>query len=111
MDCIFCKIAEKKIPAGIVDETERLIIVKDINPQAPTHLLIMPKAHYATLLDCKDRDLLGEMLETAANVAEKLGVGKSGFRTIINTNRAGGQTVFHLHMHLLAGRALTGAMG
>lgn len=110
-ECIFCRIAEKKVHAAIVRETERVVAIKDINPQAPTHLLILPKAHYSTLLDCDDRDLLGEMLDVAKDIARELGVDKRGFRTIINTNEEGGQTVFHLHMHFMAGRPLTGRMG
>lgn len=111
MDCVFCRIASKHMKAAVVGETERLIAVKDINPQAPTHLLIMPKKHYSTLLECEDRDLLGEMLEFACLTARAAGVDDSGFRTVINTNEEGGQTVFHLHMHLMAGRPLTGRMG
>ncbi|MDO8426162.1 MAG: histidine triad nucleotide-binding protein [Deltaproteobacteria bacterium] len=110
-DCVFCRIASKKTPAKLVKETDRLIVIKDIHPQAPTHLLILPKKHYSTVLDCKDRDLLGEMLEAASEVAKELGVDKSGFRTVINTNEEGGQTVFHLHMHFIAGRPLMGRMG
>lgn len=111
MDCIFCKIAKKDIPSAVVLESDSLIAVKDINPQSPTHILIMPKKHYATLLECKDKALLGDMLPMANQVAEKLGVDKKGFRIVINTNSEGGQTVFHLHMHLLAGRPLSGMMG
>lgn len=111
MDCVFCKIASKKIPAAVVHETDRVIVVKDINPQSPTHLLVMPKDHYSTILECKDRDLLGEMLEVARTVAKEIGVDKKGFRMVINTNEEGGQTVFHLHMHLMAGRPLMGRMG
>lgn len=111
MDCIFCKIAKKDIPSAIVMENDGLVAIKDINPQAPVHILIMPKKHCATLLECKDKNLLGDMLSMANQVAEKLGVGKKGFRVVINTNSEGGQTVFHLHMHLLAGRHLSGAMG
>lgn len=111
MDCIFCKIASKKMKATVVHETERLLAIKDISPQAPTHILIIPKTHYSTLLDCDDRDLLGEMLEVAAKVAKEAGVDQKGFRVSVNTNPEGGQTVFHLHMHLLAGRPLTGRLG
>lgn len=111
MDCIFCKIAKKDIPSAVVLESDSLIAVKDINPQSPMHILIMPKKHYATLLECKDKALLGDMLPMANQVAEKLGVDKKGFRIVINTNSEGGQTVFHLHMHLLAGRPLSGMMG
>lgn len=110
-DCIFCKIAGKKIKAEIMAETEKVMVIKDINPQAPTHLLIIPKTHYPTLMDCEDRELLGELLQTAQDMARKLGLGDRGFRTVINTNEEGGQTVFHLHMHFMAGRPLLGRMG
>lgn len=110
-ECIFCKIAQKKIPANVVRESEKVMVIKDINPQAPTHLLIIPKTHYSTLMDCTDRELLGELLATAQEVARELGLDNRGFRTVINTNEEGGQTVFHLHMHFIAGRALVGRMG
>ncbi|HBG47227.1 MAG TPA: histidine triad nucleotide-binding protein [Deltaproteobacteria bacterium] len=110
-DCIFCRIAKKEIKSTIVLESEDLIVIKDVNPQSPTHLLIMPKAHYPTLLDCDDRELLGKMIETAKKAARELGVDKRGFRIVINTNEEGGQTVFHLHMHLMAGKPLAGRMG
>lgn len=110
-DCIFCKIAEKKINAAIVRESAKVMVIKDINPQAPMHLLIIPKAHYPTLMDCADKDLLGELLKTAQDMARELGFEKRGFRTVINTNEEGGQTVFHLHMHFMAGRPLLGRMG
>lgn len=111
MDCVFCKIVTKKMPSTVINETERTIVVKDINPQAPTHLLVIPKPHYSTLMDCDDGALLTEMLEAAKDTAKKLGIDKNGFRIVINTNEGGGQTVFHLHMHLLGGRALAGRMG
>lgn len=110
-DCVFCKIAERKVPATVVRESGKVMVIKDISPQAPTHLLVIPKAHYPSLMDCTDRDLLAELLETAQGLAKELGVDERGFRCVINTNEEGGQTVFHLHMHLLAGRALTGRMG
>ena len=111
MDCVFCKIAGKKIPAEFIHETERFIAVKDKFPQSPTHLLIIPKAHYSSLMECVDRNLLGEMMLTVRDVAKKIGVGERGFRLIINTNKEGGQTVFHLHMHFMAGRTLSEDMG
>lgn len=110
-DCIFCKIAEKKIPAAIVRESGSVMVIKDISPQSPTHLLIIPKKHYATIMDCEDKELLGELLQTAREIAKELGLSERGFRTVINTNAEGGQTVFHLHMHFMAGRALAGRMG
>lgn len=111
MECVFCKIASGEMDSTVVHETERLIVIEDINPQAPTHLLIIPKTHYSTILECGDMDLLGEMVKTASDVSRRLGIDKSGFRTVINTNEEGGQTVYHLHMHLLAGRPLSGRMG
>jgi histidine triad (HIT) family protein len=110
-ECVFCKIAEKKINASILRESAKVMVIKDINPQSPTHLLIIPKAHYPTLMDCADKELLGELLQTAQEMARELGLDGRGFRTVINTNEEGGQTVFHLHMHFMAGRALSGRMG
>ncbi|MEE8185816.1 MAG: histidine triad nucleotide-binding protein [Thermodesulfobacteriota bacterium] len=110
-DCIFCKIASREMPSTIVDESEKLITIKDINPQAPTHLLIIPKEHFPTILECTDKTLLGDMLTTANRLAEEQGFAQKGFRTVINTNEEGGQIVRHLHMHLLAGRPLSGKMG
>lgn len=111
MDCIFCKMAKGEVPVEKVLETDRLFVIKDINPQAPTHLLVIPKEHLATLLDCNDESLLGEMLAAAKEAAAKAGVDEKGFRTVINTGAEGGQVVFHLHMHLLGGRQMEGRMG
>ncbi|MEK6791227.1 MAG: HIT domain-containing protein [Deltaproteobacteria bacterium] len=111
MDCIFCKIAAKKMHVATVHETGRTIVIKDINPQAPVHLLVLSKEHHANILDCKDTGLLGEMLESAVEAAKKAGVAEKGFRTVINTNDEGGQTVYHLHIHVLAGRPLDGRLG
>ncbi|MFQ5586395.1 MAG: HIT domain-containing protein, partial [Thermodesulfobacteriota bacterium] len=91
--------------------SESLITIEDINPQAPTHLLVIPKEHYTTLLDCTDENILGEMLGTANRLATVHGFGERGFRTVVNTNKEGGQVVRHLHMHILAGRPLSGGMG
>jgi histidine triad (HIT) family protein len=110
-DCLFCKIVAGEIPSTIVDESERLITIEDINPQAPTHLLVIPRKHFTTLLDCKDEVILGDMLGTANRLAGEKGFGERGFRTVINTNEEGGQVVRHLHMHILAGRPLLGKMG
>lgn len=97
--------------AAVVHETEDLVVVKDINPQAPVHFLVLPKKHYTTLLDCEDKSLLGSMLEAAVQAAKKSGIDKTGFRAAINTNDEGGQTVMHLHMHVLGGRPLSGRLG
>lgn len=111
MECIFCRIASKALKSAIVHETGELVIIKDINPQAPVHLLVIPKKHYSTLTECADKDLLGEMLLAGVKAATEAGVAESGFRSVINTNDEGGQTVFHLHMHILGGRPLTGRLG
>lgn len=111
MDCLFCKIVVKEIPSKIVYETENILVIKDINPQSSTHLLLIPKTHYPTLLDCNDKALLAELLDTAKTVSKQAGVAAGGFRLVINTNEEGGQTVFHMHVHLLGGKPLSGKMG
>jgi histidine triad (HIT) family protein len=107
-DCLFCKIVARQIPATIVYEDDRAIAIEDINPQAPLHLLLIPKTHIATLSDLSpDHDaLVGEMTRRAAALAKERGFAERGFRTVFNTNREAGQTVFHIHLHLLAGRSL-----
>ena len=112
MDCIFCKIASKLITAELVDETSDLVVINDASPQAPVHILVIPKKHYTSILDCAtDTRLLGEMAAAAVRAATRAGVDASGFRIAVNTNDEGGQTVFHLHMHVLGGRQLTGRLG
>ncbi len=111
MDCIFCKIVEGTVPSTKVYEDDNFIVIKDINPQAPVHLLVIPKRHYPTLMDCDERDILGGLIDVAKRVSTEKRFHERGFRLVINTNEEGGQTVFHLHMHILAGRALSGKMG
>lgn len=111
MDCIFCKIASKEAKSSVALENDRFIVIKDINPQAPKHMLVITKEHFTTFLDCADKGLLGDMLLMAKEAAKKAGIDESGFRCVINTNEEGGQTVLHLHMHILGGRPLTGRMG
>jgi histidine triad (HIT) family protein len=108
MPCLFCKIVSREIPASIVYEDDRLIAFNDINPQAPTHVLIVPKRHIDTLSDLQPSDdgLVGEMVRRAAAIAKERGVEAAGFRTVFNTNKDAGQTVFHIHLHLLGGRSL-----
>ena len=108
-DCLFCRIAAHQIPARVVYEDGTFIAIEDINPQAPLHLLVIPKAHIATLNDLTPESdaLVGEMIRRAAALARDRGYHERGFRTIFNTNREAGQTVFHIHLHLLAGRSLT----
>ncbi|MBN2689562.1 MAG: histidine triad nucleotide-binding protein [Gammaproteobacteria bacterium] len=106
MDCLFCKIINREIPASIIHETDNILVFDDINPQAPIHKLIIPKEHISTLNDINEghKILLGEMLLTASELAKKLGVSEPGYRTIFNCNKDAGQIVFHVHMHFLAGR-------
>jgi histidine triad (HIT) family protein len=107
-DCLFCRIISREIPATLVYEDDRMIVIDDINPQAPMHVLVIPKAHIATLndLSAKDDSLVGEMTRRAAAIARDRGYAERGFRTVFNTNREAGQTVFHIHLHALAGRSL-----
>lgn len=108
-DCIFCKIAAGEIPSAKVFEDERCLAFNDLSPQAPTHILIIPRKHVDSLDKAKESqdELLGHLLLTAADIARSKGFADDGYRVVINTNRDGGQTVFHLHVHLLAGRPFT----
>jgi len=108
-DCIFCKIVAGGIPAAKVFEDDRAVAFRDINPQAPTHALIIPRRHVASLGEAgeDDESLLGHLLLVAARVAREEGLAESGYRTVINTGAGAGQSVFHIHVHLLGGRALT----
>ena len=108
-DCLFCRIVRKEIPAAIVYEDERLVVFNDINPQAPLHALVIPKQHVSSLNALSDEHdaLVGEMVRRAAMVARDKGYSERGFRTVFNTNADAGQTVFHIHLHVLAGRGLT----
>lgn len=105
-ECLFCKIVAGDIPAEKLHEDEHTIAFRDINPQAPTHFLVIPKKHIETLMDVTDEDheLMGRLIATANNVAKGQGVDETGFRTIVNCREQGGQTVYHLHLHVLGGR-------
>ena len=107
-DCLFCRIINREIPASIVYEDERVLAFNDINPQAPTHVLVVPKRHIATLNDVSGDDdaLVGEVVRRAAAIAKARGISDGGFRTVFNTNREAGQTVFHVHLHLIGGRPM-----
>ena len=105
-DCLFCRIARREIPANIVAENDSLIALRDVNPQAPTHILVIPREHVADVTAVRDPMLLGQMAMFASELAAREGIDKSGFRTVINTNADAGQTVFHLHLHLLGGRPM-----
>jgi histidine triad (HIT) family protein len=106
--CVFCKIGSHEIPAKVVLESERLIAFHDLNPAAPTHVLVIPKKHIAALsaASADDAALLGELMLAASEVAEKTGLVASGYRTVVNTGAHAGQSVFHLHVHVLGGRAM-----
>jgi histidine triad (HIT) family protein len=106
--CLFCKIITREIPGAIVYEDERILAFNDINPQAPTHVLLVPKRHIASLNDLQpgDDQVLGELVRRAAAIAKERGISAGGFRTVFNTNSDAGQTVFHVHLHLLGGRSL-----
>ena len=108
MDCIFCKIVERSIPSKIVYESENILAFEDLNPQAPTHILVIPKTHIATLNDAnpEDRELIGEVILSASAIAKDRHISSSGYRLVCNTNRGAGQSVFHIHFHLLGGRTL-----
>ena len=108
-DCLFCKIVEKKIPADIVYESEDIIAFKDIEPKAPIHCLIIPKKHISTIndIDGSNSNIIGLMYEAAAQLARTLNVDKDGYRVVMNCNSNGGQTVYHIHLHFLAGRQLS----
>lgn len=109
MDCLFCKIAQGEIPAKILYQDEKVVVFEDINPQAPHHKIIIPRKHIATLndLEASDAALVGEMVQSAAELAKELGMAEKGYRLVMNCNDAGGQTVFHIHLHLLGGRSMT----
>lgn len=109
-DCIFCKIVSGEIPSAKLHETDNFIVIKDVAPQAPLHLLVFPKKHYDNILEAQD-NITGEMIRAAREVTKTLGVQSNGFRLVINTNKDGGQTVSHLHMHIMGGKSLSGQMG
>ena len=108
MDCLFCAISQRTIAADIVYQDDQVVAFRDINPQAPTHLLIIPHKHIATLNDLADDDgdVLTHMVFTAKRLAAEHGLAEDGYRLNMNCNRNGGQTVFHIHLHLLGGRAM-----
>jgi histidine triad (HIT) family protein len=105
-NCLFCRIARREIPAQVVLEDEYCVAFRDIHPQAPVHVLVVPRAHIASLDDAKDPELVGRLLLMAAEVARREGIVERGYRTVINTNAGAGQSVFHLHVHVLGGRPL-----
>jgi histidine triad (HIT) family protein len=109
-DCLFCKIIAREIPGDIVYEDDEVLAFNDISPQAPTHVLIIPKQHVATVNDVTEAgaDVFGTLVTRARALAAERGIAESGYRLIVNCNAEGGQTVFHLHLHLLGGRQMKG---
>ena len=109
MDCLFCRIIAGEVSSDIVYRDERCIAFRDINPQAPVHVLVIPNEHIESLDDASQRDeaLLGHLLRVAARVANEQGLSETGYRTAINTGAGAGQSVFHLHVHVLGGRSFT----
>jgi histidine triad (HIT) family protein len=107
-DCLFCRIIAHEVPASIVYEDDHVLAFNDINPQGPTHVLVVPKRHIASLnaLTPEDDAIVGEVVRRAAAIAAASGIAEGGYRTIFNTNRDAGQTVFHIHLHLIGGRSL-----
>ena len=105
-DCLFCRIAKKEIPAKVIFEDPQILAFEDVSPQAPVHILIIPKEHVEKISDLTQAhiDILGRLILTAKNIAAERGVQESGYRIVMNCNRDAGQAVFHLHLHLLGGR-------
>ena len=107
-DCLFCKMAAGEIKPNVVYEDDDVLAFRDINPQAPTHVLVIPKAHIATLNDLQPEHvaLVGRLYLAARQIAEQDGIAERGYRTVMNCNREAGQTVFHIHLHVLGGRGM-----
>lgn len=108
-DCIFCKIISGDIPGDIVYQDDDVLAFRDLNPQAPTHVLVIPKKHISTINDIQpeDAELVGKMFLAAQQVAKDEGIAEQGYRTVMNCNAGAGQTVFHIHLHVLGGRGMT----
>ncbi len=113
MDCIFCRIIAGEVPGEIIYQDEQVIVFPDINPKAPTHLLIVPKKHIPSLAHLSEADspLTGHMVNIANRMAKEKGISEGGYRLVVNCGEEGGQAVLHLHMHLLGGRRLSGELG
>lgn len=109
VDCLFCRIIRKDIPASVIHEDDKCLAFQDINPKAPVHFLVIPKKHMESVRECtaEDQELLGHLLRVSNRLAQDRQIQSSGFRIVINTGADGGQTVFHLHLHLLGGREMS----
>ena len=108
-DCLFCKIIAGDIPSNKVYEDEDVLAFEDVSPKAPTHVLVIPKKHIPTLNDLEEGDnlVMGKIFQAAKQIAREQGIDQAGYRTVFNVNQAAGQAVFHIHLHVLGGRALT----
>lgn len=106
MSCIFCKISRKEIPSQLIYEDEKMVAFHDIDPKAPVHFLVIPKEHVASLNDVDNQQLAGELLFRAKELAKEKGIDQTGYRVVVNANEDGGQTVFHLHLHVMGGRKM-----
>ena len=104
--CLFCRIVRREIPANLVHEDEHTLAFRDVDPKAPTHVLVIPKTHVASLNEAQDAEMLGRLMLVAASLAASEGLASDGYRTVVNTGPNAGQTVFHIHLHLLGGRKL-----
>jgi len=113
MDCVFCQIVAGKIPGDIIYRDEEVLAFRDINPQAPVHLLVIPKRHITSLADLTEKEtpLVGHMVSVANQLAKAEGIFETGYRLVINSGKQGGQLVSHLHLHVLGGRQLSGYLG
>ena len=109
MDCLFCKIAAGEIPAELVYESDDVVAFRDINPQAPTHVLVIPRTHIATINDIEEdhRALVGSLYSAARQIAAEEGIAEAGYRAVMNCNEGAGQSVFHIHLHVLGGRPMS----
>jgi len=107
-DCLFCRIAEKTLPSKIVHEDDKCVAFDDVNPQAPTHVLVIPRKHVASFAELNEADsgLLVHLMMTSNKIARQKGIAEGGYRMVVNTGKNGGQTVFHLHLHVLGGRPM-----
>ena len=108
MDCLFCKIVAGEIPAEVIYESDTAVAFRDINPQAPTHVLVIPRKHIATInhIDHEDQAIVGSLYTAAKEIAASEGIAEHGYRAVMNCNEAAGQTVFHIHLHVLGGRSM-----
>ena len=108
MDCLFCKIVAGEIPAEVIYESDTAVAFRDINPQAPTHVLVIPRKHIATInhIDNEDQAIVGSLYTAAKEIAASEGIAENGYRAVMNCNEAAGQTVFQIHLHVLGGRAM-----